>query len=150
MFRSPIFLCGSVQLALMCMLAGPVRAQVSKSAGNGIGPLACATAAVPRNMRLGGVTELIGDIVLTCTGGEPLIPGAVIPTANITVSLDTTVTNRNIKTGRVIDALLLVDEPGSGLPPVVAGFGPDAPQIPCIAGDGLTAGAGAGGCIEYA
>jgi len=45
------------------------------------------------------------------------------------------------------EALLLVDEPGSGLQTPVTGFGPAAPQVPCAT---PTVGAGAGGCAQTA
>ena len=148
LLRSRPFLCSCVALALLTVIARPCGAQLANKSPGG-GPLICTTASVLRNVRSGGLTELIGDIVLTCTGGQPLTPGTAIPTANITVILGTTVTNRIGATGRIADSLLLIDEPGSGLPAVVPGFGPAAPQIPCIAGDGRTAGAGPGGCTEF-
>jgi hypothetical protein len=91
--------------------------------------LSCsATVAVPPQLRAEGITELIGDIVLTCTGGvAPPAAGALVPTANITVSLGTNVTSRILASGGVSEALLLVDEPGSGLP----GAGPALPQTVC-------------------
>jgi len=95
------------------------------------------------------MTELIGDIVLTCTGGSALPNGSVIPTANITVSLGTNVTSRILAGGNVSEALLIIDEPGSGLPSVVAGTGPTAPQTPCLVGGSVPAsGAGPGGCVQ--
>jgi hypothetical protein len=142
------FLRGKIPVAVLIALAGPCSAQVSATGSTG--PLQCTTAAVPRTLRSGGSTELIGDIVLTCTGGARMVPGSPIPVANITVSLGTTVSNRIVGSDRLVDSLLLIDEPGSGLPAVVPGFGPDAPQIPCIAGDGETFGAAAGGCTEFA
>jgi len=97
------------------------------------------------------MTELIGDIVLTCTGGSPATVGAAIPTANITVSLGTQVTSRLLGafgTTNSSEALLLIDEPGaSGLPSPVTGFGPSAPQVLCA---NSAVGAGPGGCTEYA
>jgi len=96
------------------------------------------------------MTELIGDIVITCTGGPALTVGSAIPTANVTVSLGTQVTSRllgNNGATNSSEALLLIDEPGSGLPAPVAGFGPGAPQSLCAS---PAVGAGPGGCVEYA
>jgi len=137
------------QIGLLLLSAALCGAQVSGGASSAIAPLSCTTSAVPRNLRSGGLTEMIGDILLTCTGGSPLAPGTPIPVANITISLDTSVTNRIQGPGNVSEAVLLIDEPGSGLLPVVPGFGPDAPQIPCLAGDAPAVGAGPGGCTEY-
>src|SRR6185369_5038360 len=98
-----------------------------------------------------GMTELIGDIVLTCTGGSASAVGSAIPTANITVSLGTQVTSRLLgafSTTNSSEALLLIDEPGaSGLPAPVPGFGPAAPQILCA---NAAVGSGPGGCTVYA
>jgi hypothetical protein len=113
---------------------------------------------VPPQLRTEGLTELIGDIVLTCTGGAQLPNGSVVPTANITVSLGTNVTSRILSTGNlnggptqaISDGLLLIDEPGSGLLSTLPGTGPQAPQTPCLntAGTFPIAGAGPGGCVQ--
>jgi len=95
------------------------------------------------------MTELIGDIVLSCTGGAGQPTGTAIATVDITVSLNTNVTSRlmgAIGGGNASEALLLLDEPGSGQPSTVPGFGPAAPQILCSS----PLGAVAGGCVEYA
>jgi len=149
--------------AMLALFAGLAGAQVS-----GVVPLACtASVAVPPQLRTEGLTELIGDIVLTCTGGSPLASGSTVPTANIVVSLGTNVTSRILSTGslnggptqNVSDALLLIDEPGSGipLPPGLQGLsiggqgiGPAAGQNACLnsAGTFPIVGAGPGGCPQ--
>jgi hypothetical protein len=102
-----------------------------------------------------------------------------LPTANFTVSFGTNVTSRLLSFGFVTpsstfaantsEALLLIDEPGSGLTvgpsgPTgtglgPAGWGPGAPQVLCsVVNSGGTGvnlpaslvGAGPGGCPEYA
>jgi len=117
---------------------------------------------------------LIGDIVLNCSGGVTPILGSVLPTANVTVSLGANVTSRLLSYAQVTpsavtaantsEALLLIDEPGSGLTMgaygavaggpsgPVANFGPAAAQTLCGAsGTPYSAvGAGPGGCVEYA
>jgi len=89
------------------------------------------------------MTELIGDIVITCTGGPNLVPGALVPTTNITISLGTAVTSR-LLTGSVSEALLMIDEPGSALnyPTGLATPGQTLCSTP-------TVGAGPGGCVQY-
>jgi len=157
-----------VAAAAVTLFAGLASAQVPN--GGGTGSLACsASVAVPPQLRTEGLTELIGDIVLTCTGGAPIANGATIPTANITVSLGTNVTSRILQTGslnggptqNISEALLLIDEPGSGiaLPTNLQGLtvggqgiGPAANQNPCL-GPTFTfpiAGAGPGGCPQIA
>jgi hypothetical protein len=74
------------------------------------------TAGVPPLVRAEGVTELVGDIVLNCTGGVPTRAGTPVPRANITVRLNTNVTNRlarNTEVANPSDALLMIDEPGT-------------------------------------
>jgi len=122
----------------LAVFAGLAGAQVNVS-GAQQGLLACtATVAVPPQLRAEGMTELIGDIVLTCTGGSSLTVGSIIPTVNITVSLATNVTSRLLANG-ASEALLLVDEPGSA----VGGAGTLLPQTLCSS---PTNGAGPGGC----
>ena len=157
-------------LAVLALFAGFASAQVANS-GAGSGALQCAASvAVPPVVRSEGLTELVGDIVLTCTGGPTPVAGSQIMTANITVSFATNVTSRlltyatltpNLATTNTSEALLLIDEPGSGLAIGPAGYtgsatniGPGAPQTLCSApaGTGIPAslnGAGAGGCLEY-
>src|SRR5262249_47238114 len=103
-------------MALLALCTGLASAQVVIGpGGNATGQqLQCtANVAVPNQLRSEGMTELIGDIILTCTGGFPLAPLSVIPTANITVSLATNVTSRLIGcstgVGNCSEASLLVD-----------------------------------------
>jgi large repetitive protein len=137
-------------LAVLALFAGLASAQVN--GGNVVGTqLSCtANVAVPPQLRAEGLTELIGDIVISCSGGTALAAGATIPTANITVSLGTNVTSRllgNNGATNSSEALLLIDEPGSGLPTPVAGFGPAAAQTLCTT---PSVGAGPGGCVQFA
>jgi hypothetical protein len=126
--------------------------------------------AVPPTLRAEGLTELIGDIVINCTGGVTPTLGQPLPTANFTVSLGANVTSRllsyasvnpsSVTAANTSEALLLIDEPGSGLTmgqygvpaSVAGGYGPNAIQILCGAGavPYSAVGAGPGGCIEYA
>ena len=101
-----------VALVLMAFKAVPLAAQVAAQ-----GPLTCNVLAVPAQLRAEGLTELIGDIVLTCSGGTPTPAGSSIPQANISVYLNTNVTSRILSNGGS-EALLLLDEPGSPANPV--------------------------------
>ncbi len=128
-------------LAVLAIFAGLASAQVNVGSAQ-VGPLQCtATVAVPPQLRAEGMTELIGDIVLTCTGGSALTPGTTIPTANITVSLGTNVTSRLLGSGGASEALMLIDEPGSA----IGGAGTLLPQTACSS---PTLGAGPGGCVQ--
>jgi hypothetical protein len=100
--------------------------------------LTCAaSAAVPPTVRGEGLTELVSDIVLSCTGGTPTASGAAVPTVNISVFFNVTVTSRALS-GTSSEALLLVDEPGSGLPSA------PAVQLPCQTVDGVCSIVGTG------
>jgi len=123
---------------------GVAAAQVG---GSGQQQLTCSTnvTATPQ-LRAEGYTEQTGDITITCSGGPNLTPGNTIPQVNITIFLNTAVTSRLLPvsglSSNISEALLLIDEPGSGLSPVVPGFGPAAPQTLCSSP--LT------GCVQWA
>jgi hypothetical protein len=130
-------------LAVLSLFAGLAGAQSQT-------PFSCnAQAAVPPQLRAEGLTELVGDIVLTCTGGTPLAQGAQIPTANVTVYLNGTVTSRLLGTASVTgasEALLLVDDPGNG----GTNYGNSVPQNICGGSAGFPLqGAGLNGCTEW-
>ena len=117
---------------LVSVAAGFATAQIT----GGGSPLVCQTgvSAVP-TLRGKGYTELTGDITLTCTGGVAPAVGGAIPQVNITVFYNTAVTSRLLPvsgvSNSISEALSLIDEPGSGLPPAVPGFGSGAGQKLC-------------------
>jgi len=78
---------------------------------------ATANVSVPPILRAEGFTELTGDIVLSCSGGIPTPAKQVIPTASVTLTLNTQVTSRLINQSGQSEALLLIDEPGSTVNP---------------------------------
>ncbi len=86
----------------------PAGAQITCSASVG----------VPLLARTAGNTELVGDIVLACTGGLPTPVGSPVPQINLTVFLNTNetslVTEHNPMALDFSEALLLVDEPNRG------------------------------------
>ena len=131
-------------LTALALFAGLAGAQTTQ-------PFSCnASAAVTPQLRSEGLTELVGDILLQCTGGSPLPLGSQIPTANVTVYMNGTVTSRLLNTASVSnasEALLLVDDPGNG----GSQYGNTVPQTPCtVAGTPVpNAGAGLNGCIEW-
>jgi len=151
-------------LAVFALFAGLASAQVADNSATGGGPFQCNAAVVPPNLRAEGMTELVGDIVLTCTGGgSPALNSATpLPTAQVTVSLGANVTSRLLTYATVnpsaitatntSEALLLIDEPGAatvqGLQAGVygnaatnaPGFGPNATQYLCGAAAANTPG----------
>jgi hypothetical protein len=152
-------------LAGVAVFTGLASAQVGTPTGGAPGTaagtaLTCSTTngAVTPTVRAEGYTELVGDILIVCTGGSAPATGTTIPTANFTIFLNTAVTSRLLSSsvtagaGTVSEALLLVDEPGSAL----TGYGPSLPLTYCTTtgGSALTpltsaaVGAGPGGCVQ--
>src|SRR4051812_43526285 len=89
-------------IAMLALFVGLASAQVSGGSGSsGGGNLICtANVANPAQARAEGYAELLGDIVIACTGGAVAGPGTPVPTANITVALSNTfVTSRQLNNG---------------------------------------------------
>ncbi|MCU1235456.1 MAG: hypothetical protein JWP63_3423 [Candidatus Solibacter sp.] len=122
---------GITALSVLALFAGLGVAQTN----TGNTQLQCNTnVTVTPNLRGEGYTEQTGDITLNCTGGVTPSVGSQIPAVNITVFYNTQVTSRLLPTtasNSISEALLMIDEPGSGLPAPVAGFGPAAGQFLC-------------------
>jgi len=130
----PVFRRWILALAGLSLFAGLASAQntnaLTCSVSNSVTPV----------LRAEGLTELTGDIVIVCTGGVPLANGAQIPQVNIQIFLNGPVTSRLLGNGGVTnssEALLLVDEPGSGLP----NYGGQQAQVACLTP--------ATGCVQF-
>jgi hypothetical protein len=118
-------------IAFYLGLSFPVSAQ---NGGNApVFTCAVSTTVVPQ-VRAEGVTELVGDIVLSCTGGIPTPAGSPIPLSNVTITLNTNVTSRLLNSNNLSEATLFIDEPfptpaEGGIPvPTTASQVPNAPQ----------------------
>src|SRR5580700_3905907 len=94
-FRMPVF--------LLVLGAGSLLSQ----------PSVCVTSATPPLVRAEGLTERIGDINLTCTG----TPGNTL-NANITIGLNTSLTNR-ISSGGTLTGIVFTIDSGAGPQPVL-------------------------------
>jgi hypothetical protein len=117
-FRKCLLAVASV--ALLASVAVPANAQLTSN-------LQCTfNAAVTPTVRAEGLTELVGDIVLDCTGGTATANGATVPQANITVFTSTNLTSR-ITSSPFTEVLMLIDEPHSAAKPNV-------PLLPCDPG----------------
>jgi len=139
-----------IVLAVVALFAGLASAQVG-SGGTGTQQLTCtantSTGAVTPTMRQEGYTELVGDVVVSCSGGTLLAPGTQIPQADLAVTLSGTITSRLLSsTTGASEIILLIDEPQSGLSAPVAGFGPAAPQVASTCSPTLTGST----CLQYA
>ncbi|HXI40684.1 MAG TPA: hypothetical protein VNH83_11925 [Bryobacteraceae bacterium] len=114
-----------------------------------------ANSATPPLVRGEGITELTGDLLLTCQGGTATPVGVLVPTANIQIFLNTAITSR-LLSGPNDEALLLVDDPQ---PAAVAGTATTtgfAAQSACpmgtvcpMYGRGATVGAAGFGLSSY-
>jgi uncharacterized protein (TIGR03437 family) len=80
------------------------------------GTLVCQTTAVPAVIRAEGVAEQLGDIVISCSG-----PAARELTGNLTVFLNTTITNRIIASSGALDAILAVNGAMANVPATQGG-----------------------------
>ncbi|MBZ5592730.1 MAG: hypothetical protein LAP39_10875 [Acidobacteriia bacterium] len=98
-----------IVLAALALLLGTVS--TVSAAG-----FQCQTnAATPQQARQQGITELMGDLVLNCTGGVATDAGVKVQTVNITVTLNTEVTSRLLDDNvNGSEAILLVDDPAEG------------------------------------
>jgi len=68
-------------------------------------------------VRAEGLTELVGDIVLTCVGGTPTLGGQTVPAVDFLVSLNQNITSKitaSLSNGvNMNEALLIVDNPNT-------------------------------------
>jgi len=143
-------------LAVVGLLLG-----VGTSTANAQNPaFTCAATAVPNTVRSEGVTELLGDLILNCTGGVPTAAGSPIPLQNVVVQVSGTyITSRIVDaTTGASEALLLIDEPypDSPFPPGAAKdvTNPPLNQEGCVASNNtncivLSVGVGVGACGSY-
>jgi len=118
-----------IALAVLALFAGLASAQI-------VQPMTCSfTSGFTANARVEGKTELLADMIMTCTGGTS--PGAgALTTMNLTVNLPAAVTSRIVQSvaspaASVSEALLLIDDPGDGNASLVAGFGNGATPTVC-------------------
>ncbi len=85
-----------------------------------------ANAGAPLLARGEGDTEMLSDIVLTCSGGTPTPANDVVPQINLVVTLNTNVTSRitaSYNGAEFSEALLLIDEPNAPEPPAAVVLG---------------------------
>lgn len=94
-----------IALAAVGLLLG-IGSSAAQAAG-----FACTVAPTNNNVRAEGVAELVGDVVLNCTGGTPTPTATAIPLSNVTVSMNVNVTSRIVGFGGISEALMLIDDP---------------------------------------
>jgi len=104
-------------LAVVALLAGftvPASAQINST------PVCSSQVATNYLARAEGYTEQVGDLIVTCTGGNPTLTGEPVPQADITVTMSQNVTSRitaSTSGGVFLEALLIIDEPNSPINP---------------------------------
>lgn len=103
----------------------------------------CSTnAGVPPIVRAEGLTELVGDLILNCTGGVPTAAGAPVPQVNFQIFLNTNVTSR-LLSDPWSEALLMIDEPNGA-----AGSAGNLRYCTTLGGCAMT-GVGMAGGVNY-
>jgi len=124
-----------IALAALVLFAGLAGAQVITPS-----PINCTVTATPSTIRAEASNDRVGDLVITCTGGNSPVLGSVsgveVDKGTLTVDLGVAVASRT-DTGLAAgasEAMLLIDEPGSvTVAPVTPGFGPNAALSLCEA-----------------
>jgi len=125
-------------LALIALVSSSGQASAQAGAQATSSPLSCM---VNSGMNSSGLrpesyTELVDDILIVCYGGSALQVGSAVPTVNMTVVMSPAVpiTSRILGPSGSFasEAMLTIDEPGSGQPTeMTGGYGPQAPQSLC-------------------
>ena len=139
-------------LAVVALLAGltvPASAQSTT---------VCQIQSATDNLaRAEGYTELVGDVLLACTGGTPTAVGVSVPQITIQIFLSQNVTSKitgvtgSSSTGSSVflEALLIVDEPNSSLHPTTnllnCGYSATAAPDTSLSGPGVCNILGVGG-----
>jgi hypothetical protein len=67
-------------------------------------------------VRAEGLTELMGDLVLNCSGGNPTVANQAVPPVNITIILSVNITSKLTAASLYNEALLIIDEPNASAP----------------------------------
>jgi hypothetical protein len=117
-------------VALFVGLSSPASAQVTTA------PFQCSQTTVPNNLRAEGMTEMVGDIVIDCSGGTPLAAGTKLPFVNITVATSAPLTSKITASipaavgpnTNFDEALLIVDDPNTPAWAVTSAAGGGGPR----------------------
>lgn len=75
-------------------------------------PVCTAQAGNIPTIRSEGVAELVGGVLIECTGGTPTPPGLPTPDINVQIFLNTNVTSR-LTSSNLSEALLFLDDPST-------------------------------------
>ena len=112
----------SISLVIILFLSFSVRAGAVPLPP----PITCNVTASPAQVRSEGVSERMGDIAITCTGGTPTAPGQPVALNNIRIALGVPITSRIVDPNtNASEVLLFIDEPFPTSP-----FPSSAQQVP--------------------
>ena len=89
--------------------------------------LSCIANSAPEIVQAEGIAELVGGLVLNCTGGVPTPSGQPIPQYTLTATLNTNITSRPVS-GSLSEALATIDEPYPAIPSPPPPYG--VPAVP--------------------
>ena len=95
------------------VLVMPAAAQIGDD-GGGSGYACVANGGAAPAVRGESMTAQGSDITVNCLGGIPTAEGALVPSADITITFNTQVTSR-LLSADLSEALLIIDEPGTGI-----------------------------------
>jgi hypothetical protein len=116
----------------LAMVALIVGITVPANAQGGV--VTCNASTTPTLVRAEAYADFVGDYSLQCQGGTPTVPGAIVPSVNVTVFLSTNITSKLTagSSGIFDEALLIFDEPNTPTNPtrpiLNCGNGPGAPD----------------------
>src|SRR5450432_335854 len=101
---------------ILLLLGGALGCRLA----NAQGPIACSLDPnqFQPKARAEGLAELVGDVLINCTGGPATSAGAAIPAYDMTLTFNAKVTSRIMGTDKVAgwsEALVLLDEPIVGV-----------------------------------
>ncbi|HUP04541.1 MAG TPA: hypothetical protein VMU19_11165, partial [Bryobacteraceae bacterium] len=118
-------------LTVLCLFAGLASAQLQQTT-----PLTCTVSASSSPaLRAESTHELVGDVLIQCTGGAaPGNPATTqVPAVDVTVNYGTAITSRQATSAGVTysDAALVIDDANSTTTPLVANYGPGAALTVC-------------------
>lgn len=104
-----------ITLSRYLLVGGVLAAGVVGLGQTNSGPSCNVSSPNPPFIRSESAAELIGDILIECTGGTPTAAGGSVPAYTITLTLNTPVASR-VFPYRLSEALLLVDDPYPAAP----------------------------------
>ncbi len=110
-------------MRLRSLAFGTLSALILIAAPLGAAPLTCLANAVPTLVRSEGITERMGDIVLSCSGGDP----GLAVTGNLSLFLTVPITNKRLA-NNTADVILTVD----------TGSGPQIANVPAAYGSSFS------------